>query len=134
MIIVFSDACSFNKGGGFFANVCALDLMSSKTTALTIRISQSPQGFPLYDWVSQHPNGLVAVSIAYRLGPLGFLASSILKADGDLNAGLLDQRAGLEWVQRHISAFGGDPEKVTIYGESAGGASVVMQITAYGGK
>ena len=74
------------------------------------------------------------MSVAYRLGPLGFLGSSILKADGDLNAGLLDQRAALEWVQRHISAFGGDPGRVTIYGESAGGASLVMHITAYGGE
>ena len=61
--------------------------------------------------------------MAYRLGLLGFLAGSAVAADGDLNAGLLDQRAALEWVQRHIRAFGGDPEKVTIYGESAGGES-----------
>ncbi|KAJ7599204.1 Alpha/Beta hydrolase protein [Mycena floridula] len=100
-------------GGGFYAN--------------------TPQGFPLYDWVAQHSTGLVGVSITYRLGMMGFLGGPLVKADGDLNAGLLDQRAGLEWVQRHIASFGGDPTDVTIYGESAGGASVVMQITAYGG-
>lgn len=64
---------------------------------------------------------------------LGFLGGPVVVADGDLNTGLLDQRAGLEWIQRHISSFGGDPDNVTIYGESAGGASVVMQIVAYGG-
>lgn len=55
-------------------------------------------------------------------------------ADGTANAGLLDQRLALEWVQRHISAFGGDPEKVTISGNSAGGGSVMNQMILYGGK
>lgn len=63
----------------------------------------------------------------------GFLASPSMAAT-DLNAGLLDQRAALEWIQRHISSFGGDPDTITIVGESAGGASTVMQIVAYGGK
>lgn len=66
---------------------------------------------------------------------LGFLGGPTVDdvENIDLNVGLLDQRAGLEWIQRHVAKFGGDPEDVTIYGESAGGASVVMQITAYGG-
>lgn len=72
--------------------------------------------------------------MGYRLNVLGFLASDALAADGDLNNGLLDQRAALEWVQRHIGKFGGNPKEVTIVGESAGGASVVMQIVAYGGS
>lgn len=88
----------------------------------------------MYDWVAQHPGGIIGVSIAYRLNLLGFLGGSVVAADGDLNTGLLDQRAGLEWVQRHISQFGGDPSSVAIYGESAGGASVVMQIVAYAGE
>ena len=87
----------------------------------------------MYDWVAQHPGGIIGASITYRLGILGFLGGPEVEKDGDLNAGLLDQRAGLEWIQRHISAFGGDPEKVTISGESAGGASVMMQVVAYGG-
>ncbi|KAF8074740.1 Alpha/Beta hydrolase protein [Lyophyllum atratum] len=94
----------------------------------------SPQGFPMNNWVAQHPGGIVGVSMAYRMSLLGFLGGSTVAADGDLNAGLLDQRAALEWVQRHIAQFGGDPDNVTIYGESAGGASVVMQIVAYGGS
>ncbi|KAJ7115056.1 Alpha/Beta hydrolase protein [Mycena crocata] len=101
-------------GGGFYAN--------------------SPQGFPLEKWVSQHPGGIVGVSIAYRLNLLGFLGGPAVESDGNLNNGLLDQRAGLEWVQRHIAEFGGDPSDVTIYGESAGGASMVMQVAAYGGS
>ncbi|KAJ7892416.1 Alpha/Beta hydrolase protein [Mycena leptocephala] len=101
-------------GGGFFAG--------------------APQGFPLYDWVGQQPGGMIGVSITYRLNLLGFLGGPTVAADGDLNAGLLDQRAGLEWVQRHISKFGGDPDNVSIYGESAGGASIVMQVAAFGGS
>ena len=71
--------------------------------------------------------------MAYRLNLLGFLAGRAVQEDGNLNAGLLDQRAALEWVQRHISKFGGDPEQVTIDGESAGGASVMIHIAAFGG-
>ncbi|KAF8956363.1 Carboxylesterase [Flammula alnicola] len=88
----------------------------------------------MYDCVAQHPGGVIGVSITYCLGILGFLGGPQVAQDGDLNAGLLDQRAGLEWIQRHISAFGGDPENVSISGESAGGASVMMQVVAYGGS
>ncbi|EPQ58489.1 alpha/beta-hydrolase, partial [Gloeophyllum trabeum ATCC 11539] len=91
------------------------------------------QGFPLYDWVAEHPTGIIGVSMGYRLNVLGFLSGNEVSANGDANAGLLDQRAAIEWVQRHISQFGGDPDEITISGESAGGASVIMQITAYGG-
>ncbi|PPQ94411.1 hypothetical protein CVT25_002499 [Psilocybe cyanescens] len=96
--------------------------------------AETPQGFPLYDWVAQHPGGIIGASITYRLGVLGFLGGPQVAADGALNAGLLDQRAGLEWIQRHISKFGGDPNEVTIVGESAGGASIIMQVVAYGGS
>ena len=67
---------------------------------------------------------VVVVTINYRLGVLGFLD---LGEPGDVavdNAGILDQIAALRWVQQHIAAFGGDPENVTIFGESAGGMSV----------
>ena len=74
--------------------------------------------------------GVVLVTINYRVGPLGFLAHPELSAESPRqtsgNYGLLDQIAGLRWVQRNIAAFGGDPDRVTIFGESAGGISVSM--------
>ncbi len=74
--------------------------------------------------------GVVLVSINYRVGPLGFLAHPELSAESPHhvsgNYGLLDQIAGLRWVKRNIAAFGGDPDKVTIFGESAGGIAVSM--------
>lgn len=84
--------------------------------------------------MSQSNPNIVAVSLGYRLNVLGFLSGKEVQADGDANAGLLDQRAAIEWVQRNIARFGGDPETITIDGESAGGASVVMQVVAYGGE
>jgi para-nitrobenzyl esterase len=76
---------------------------------------------------------IIVVSINYRLGPFGFLdvpglASGAAAANG--NFGLLDQEAALRWVQRNIAAFGGDPAKVTIGGESAGGWSVCALLTS----
>ena len=72
--------------------------------------------------------GVVLVSINYRLGPLGFLAHESLSAESaekrSGNYGFLDQIAALEWVKRNAAAFGGDPNNVTIFGESAGGTSV----------
>ncbi|MDO3382444.1 carboxylesterase/lipase family protein [Gilvimarinus algae] len=74
--------------------------------------------------------GVVLVSIAYRVGQLGFLAHPALSAESPNkvsgNYGLLDQIAGLQWIQDNIQAFGGDPNRVTIFGESAGGISVSM--------
>ena len=77
---------------------------------------------------------MIFVSIQYRLGPLGFLAGDFVASDGTPNAGLLDQRLALTWVQNNIAQFGGDPTKVTIVGGSAGGGSVTMQMIMYGGQ
>jgi len=82
-----------------------------------------------YDGINLAKKGVVFVSIAYRLGLFGFLAHPELSAEqgghsGDY--GLLDQIAGLRWVKRNIAAFGGNPDRVTIFGESAGGISVSM--------
>ena len=83
----------------------------------------------LYDGARLAAEGVVVVSINYRLGVLGYLAHPDLSAESPLgvsgNYGLMDQIAALQWVQRNISAFGGDPANVTIAGESAGGLSVI---------
>jgi para-nitrobenzyl esterase len=84
---------------------------------------------PLYDGANFARRGVVFVSISYRVGVLGFLATPDLSAEsghGSGNYGLLDQVAGLKWVQKNIGKFGGDPSKVTILGHSAGGFSVSM--------
>ncbi|OCH92761.1 alpha/beta-hydrolase [Obba rivulosa] len=73
------------------------------------------------------------VTFAYRLGQFGFLAGPQVAADGDMNVGLLDQRAGLRWVQRYIHAFGGDETQVTIWGQSAGAGSTMFHLIANGG-
>ena len=78
--------------------------------------------------------GAVVVTINYRLGPFGFLAHPALAAESPRHAagnyGLLDQIAALEWVKRNIARFGGDPSRVTIFGESAGGMSVGSMIAS----
>jgi len=74
--------------------------------------------------------GVVLVSLNYRVGPFGFLAHPELTAESPHHAsgnyGLMDMIAGLQWVKKNIAAFGGDPDKVTIFGESAGGIAVSM--------
>jgi para-nitrobenzyl esterase len=75
---------------------------------------------PWYDGSHFARDGIVCVSINYRVGAEGFL----YLADGTANLGLLDQIAALQWVQENIAGFGGDPENVTIFGESAGALSV----------
>ena len=80
---------------------------------------------PWYEGSDAARDGIVTVTINYRLGPMGFFAHPWLKEGGaNGNQGLLDQIAALEWVRDNIAAFGGDPENVTIFGESAGSASV----------
>ena len=85
---------------------------------------------PVYDGAELAKKGVVLVSIAYRVGQMGFLAHPELSAENpdkvSGNYGILDQIAGLQWVKDNIAAFGGDPDKVTIFGESAGGISVSM--------
>ena len=83
---------------------------------------------PIYDGAQLASHGVIVVTLNYRLGWLGFLDLPALVAEHPDeptgNFGLLDQIAALQWVQRNIASFGGDPANVTIFGESAGGMSV----------
>lgn len=86
------------------------------------------------DWIKTSGNGFIAVMIQYRLGAFGFLSSDDVHRHGTTNAGLLDMRFALKWVQDHIAQFGGDPTRVTIGGESSGAGGVMYQALAYGGQ
>jgi para-nitrobenzyl esterase len=84
---------------------------------------------PIYDGAKFARKGVVLVNLAYRLGAFGFLAHPELSRESGKGSGcygLQDQVAGLRWVKENISRFGGDPARVTIFGESAGGISVSM--------
>ncbi|MDG2075051.1 MAG: carboxylesterase family protein, partial [Arenicellales bacterium] len=87
-----------------------------------------------YDGTAIASRGVILVSINYRLGPLGFLALPELSTESpdgaSGNYGMLDQIEALKWVRRNIAAFGGDPDRVTIFGESAGGTSVVALLAS----
>ncbi len=89
---------------------------------------------PRYDGESLARRGIVTLTVNYRLGKFGFFAHPELtkesphKASG--NYGFLDQAAALQWVQKNIAAFGGDPKRVTIAGESAGSYSVSAQMAS----
>ncbi|KAF2691907.1 alpha/beta-hydrolase [Lentithecium fluviatile CBS 122367] len=93
-----------------------------------------PSGFPVLN--ASELNDYVVVYSNYRTNLFGFLAGRKIHQhpETDLNTGLLDQRAALDWIQKHIYAFGGDKANVTIWGQSAGGGSVVAQTIAQGNK
>lgn len=77
--------------------------------------------------------GIIVVTMYYRNGIYGFLSGDEIAKDGDFNNGIRDQRASLEWVQKYIRYFGGNPDHVVVMGTSAGGASALMHLTANGG-
>jgi len=89
---------------------------------------------PRYDGESMSKKGIVVITCNYRLNIFGFFAHPELSAEAAYKAsgnyGLLDQLAALQWVQKNITAFGGDPKKVTIAGESAGSISVSYQMAS----
>lgn len=84
---------------------------------------------PIYDGHNLAEKGVVVVTVNYRLGALGFMAHPLLSAESPHgvsgNYGLLDQVAALEWVRDNVEVFGGDPDAVTVFGESAGGMSIL---------
>jgi para-nitrobenzyl esterase len=87
----------------------------------------------IYDLNSMPLHGVVLVTINYRLGPFGFLklddvTNGVISSTG--NEGLMDQRMAIEWVRDNIHAFGGDPDNITLFGESAGAWSVALQSSA----
>lgn len=117
------------------------------------------QGSDFAEFITNAGGDIVVVTIQYRLGPFGFLAGQETADFGALNAGLLDQvrrrirgcsqnptvlfadhlptraqQFALQWVQQHVSKFGGNPSHVTIWGESAGAGSVLNQVLANGGN
>lgn len=88
---------------------------------------------PIYDGSNlARDRDVIVVTVNYRVSTLGFLDLTPYSTDErvfDNNMGIRDQVAGLEWVQRNIAAFGGDPDRVTIFGESAGGTSVLSLLS-----
>jgi para-nitrobenzyl esterase len=90
--------------------------------------------YPLYDGSKLAAEGVVVVGFNYRVGIFGFLAHPQLSAESPQktsgNYGLLDQIAALKWVKANISAFGGDPHRVTVFGESAGAVSIALLMTS----
>jgi para-nitrobenzyl esterase len=130
------------------------DDLPKSEDCLTINVwrpaEESRELYPVMVWIyggalvrgntAQYPGdalaaqGVVVVSMNYRLGRLGFFAHPALaeESPGEPigNYGYMDQLAALKWVQRNIAAFGGDPTKVTIFGESAGGGSVMSHVVS----
>ncbi|KAF2663546.1 alpha/beta-hydrolase [Microthyrium microscopicum] len=91
--------------------------------------SGSPAGM-----LKRADNGIIYVAINYRLGAFGWLGGETYEnSDGVPNLGFYDQRFALQWVQDHIAEFGGDPDRVTVMGESSGASGILHQITAFGG-
>ncbi|GKT40877.1 lipase 5 [Colletotrichum spaethianum] len=106
-------------GGGFFGGFGA---DGNTNTSYVVRDSVE-NGTPI-----------MAITINYRLGFFGFPGGHQVAAEGVTNLGLKDQRHALRWIQENVAAFGGDPSKVTLWGQSAGAISIGHQILAYGGN
>lgn len=140
--VVFGDMNSWSDGVNedcLYLNVWTP--ARRNTTGLPVLVYFFGGGFvagdgsePRYNGESMAKKGIVAVTVNYRLNIFGFFAHPELTAESPYHAsgnyGLLDQLAALKWVKENIAAFGGDPEKVTIAGESAGSISVSYQMAS----
>lgn len=92
--------------------------------------SGNPAGLLQASGMNAQSGRVIYVAMNYRLGATGWLSGPTFQANGGAaNAGLYDQRFALEWVQKYIHLFGGDKNRVTVFGESAGGGSIMHQIT-----
>ncbi|MGA7627210.1 carboxylesterase/lipase family protein [Methanoregula sp.] len=93
---------------------------------------------PMYNGTTLAEKGVIVVTTNYRLGSLGFLAHPDLDRESPHNAsgnyGILDQQAALKWVHDNVAAFGGDPSRVTIFGQSAGAESVYIHLVSPGSR
>lgn len=99
----------------------------------TMGFTMPEEGVPFVNDAINKGKPIIFVAVNYRVGAWGFLGGKEVAAAGVGNLGLLDQRVGMQWVADNIEAFGGDPDKVTIMGESAGAISVFDHIVAYDG-
>lgn len=130
-----------------------IDVYTPRSTETDSCATSESDGLPVMIWIQggafvqqYNPNyngtgiveasdgNVIVVTFNYRVGPYGFLASDELLQEGNLNLGIHDQRAAISWVQDHIVQFGGDPDRVTLFGTSVGGGSVLLQTLAYGGN
>ncbi|KAG8737659.1 hypothetical protein FRC10_007964 [Ceratobasidium sp. 414] len=133
-----------DRGGAGAEDCLVLNIYAprgfSNTSSYPVLVYIHGGGFQPFDnWVQRSPTPFVAVSIYYRLSVLGFLASPDQPGKGIhagpdpellLNAAIHDQRMALKFIQRHICAFGGDPDRVTLMGQSAGASSVGFHLVA----
>ncbi|KAF3031626.1 hypothetical protein E8E12_001315 [Didymella heteroderae] len=108
--------------------------MSEDCLFLNVQSPANALNLPVLVWIHGGGYGAGIVSVQYRLGPFGFLASEEVARRGVANAGLLNQFFALQWVQAYINRFGGNVSMVTISGESARGGLVMLKGMAYGGS